>query len=140
MGLAAVTLTSLSLAFGIAIARNPATGLPGAVKEALVWGLVLTFVLTVVTAGYMASTPGHHVGTPTTGARLALMGWSREVGDLRVAHFFATHALHGVPLAGLAALALPGALQRPAVRLAALAYAALVVALFWQALQGRPFL
>ncbi len=73
------------------------------------------------------------------GARLALTGWSREVGDLRAAHFFATHALHGLPLAGVGALALPRGWQRPAVWTAG-GYGALALALFAQALAGRPFL
>jgi hypothetical protein len=140
MGVAAVTLTSLSLAFGIAIARNRATGLPAAVRDGLVLGLILTFVLTLVTAGTMSAGAGHHVGLAVTGDRLALMGWSREVGDLRVAHFFATHALHGLPLAALAALALPDGWRRPAVWGAAAVYAGFVLAVFVQALAGRPFL
>lgn len=140
MGLFAVMLTSLSLAFAVAIGRNRATGLDPAVKLSLVLGLGLTFVLTVVTAGTMASGTGHHVGVPVTDVRLAVMGWSREVGDLRVAHFFATHALHGVPLAGLAALALPAVWRKPAVWAAAALYSAFVLAVFAQALAGRPFL
>ncbi len=140
MGLAAVTLTSLSLAFGIAIARNRATGLPAAVRDGLVLGLILTFVLTLATAGTMSAGTGHHVGLPVTGDRLALMGWSREVGDLRVAHFFATHALHGLPLAGLGALSLPEGWRRPAVWAAAAVFSAFVLAVFAQALAGRPFL
>jgi hypothetical protein len=139
MGLAAVILTSLSLAFGIAIARNQATGLDPAVRLALVIGLILTFVLTVVVASALAAGTGHHVGQPVTGARLPVMGWSREVGDLRVAHFLATHALHAVPLAGLASARLwPGA--RGPVIAAGAAYAALVLATFAQALAGRPLI
>lgn len=75
MGLAAVTLTSASLVMGIAISRNPDTGLHPAVKLSLTLGLILTFLLTLITAGYMASAPGHHVGTPVTGARLPILGW-----------------------------------------------------------------
>ena len=105
-------------------------------------GLVLTFVLTVPVGGYMSSSLGHFVGTPAgwdTG--LPLMGWSRSVGDLRVAHFLATHALHGIPLAGLiAVLTLPEATAQRVVLLASALYAALVVATFVQALAGQPFL
>jgi hypothetical protein len=105
-------------------------------------GLGLTFVLTVPVAGYMSSAPGHFVGTPADwDAGLPLMGWSRSVGDLRVAHFRATHALHGIPLAGLiAVLTLPEATARRVVLLASGLYAALVVATFVQALAGRAFL
>lgn len=141
MGLSAVTLTSAALAFGVSIARNPATGLDPALKLSLVTGLCLTFLLTVITAGTMSSMPGHHIGLPVTGARLPLFGWSREVGDLRVAHFLATHALHAIPLAGLAAARLLApAPARAAVIAASLAYAALVLATFGQALSGMPLI
>ncbi len=142
MGVAAVTLTSAALVFGIAIWRNRASGLPGALRLAVALGLVLTFVLTVPVAYYMSSNTGHFVGTPADWDRgLALMGWSRSAGDLRVAHFLATHALHGIPLAGLiAVLTLPAAVARRAVLLAAAGYAVLVAATFVQALAGQPFL
>ena len=141
MGLSAVTLTSAALAFGVAIARNPATGLAPALKLSLVTGLCLTFILTVITAGTMAGMPGHHIGLPVTGARLPLFGWSREVGDLRVAHFLATHALHAIPLAGLAAARLLApAPARAAVIATSLGYAALVLATFMQALSGMPLI
>jgi hypothetical protein len=142
MGVAAVTLTSAVLVSGIAIWRNRASGLPGPLHLAVALGLVLTFVLTVPVAFHMSSATGHFVGTPAdwdTG--LPLMGWSRSVGDLRVAHFLATHALHGIPLAGLiAVLTLPEAAARRAVLLASAGYAALVVATFVQALARQPFL
>jgi len=103
MGVFAVTLTSASLVYGIAIWRNPA-GLPDrALRLSVALGLVLTFVLTVIVAGYMSSQPGHLVGVPASGARVPLMGWSREVGDLRLPHFLATHAMHVIPLGGMLA-------------------------------------
>lgn len=139
MGLAAVTLTSASLVMGLAIHRNPATGLHPAVKLSVVHGLILTFLLTVLTAGYMASTPGHHVGTPVTGATLPLFGWSREVGDLRVSHFLATHALHALPLWGLAMARLAGGPRSlTLVRAGSLAFTLLVLATFAQAIAGQP--
>lgn len=139
MGVAAVTLTSASLVMGVAIARNAATGLAPAVKLSVVLGLVLTFALTVVTAGYMASTPGHFVGVPVTGARVPVMGWSREVGDLRVAHFLATHALHGLPVVGwLAARWLAAAAARRVVWIAAAGYVLAVAGTFVQAIAGQP--
>ncbi len=141
MGLAAVTLTSMSLAMGIAIWRNPATGLAPALQLSIALGLILTFALTVITAGYMSNTTGHYVGTPLTGAKLPVLGWSTEVGELRAPHFLATHALHGVPLVGwLATLILPGTWAIPTVWLAALAYAALVGLAFARSLAGLPLI
>ncbi|MFN3645440.1 MAG: hypothetical protein ACK4S2_02820 [Gemmobacter sp.] len=99
MGLVASVLTALTLVKGLAIWRNQAVLTP-ALRDGMGLGLVLTFGLTMVAAWGMAAGPGHLVGVPASGARVPLMGWSREVGDLRFAPFLATHALHVVPLAG----------------------------------------
>lgn len=127
MGVAAVTLTSLSAVMGLAFWRHQAD--PLLLSVAL--GLVLTFVLTVPVAGTMSSGTGHLIGTPVTGARLPLMGWSAEVGDLRLAHFLATHAMHAVPLAGLTG-------SRGAVWAAAAGWVALTGWCFARALAGLP--
>lgn len=127
MGLAAVILTSLSLAMGLVFWRHRADPL----MLSLSLGLVLTFVLTVPVAMTMASGTGHLVGTPVTGARFPLMGWSREVGDLRLPHFLATHAMHFVPLAGLAG-------SRGAVWAMAAGFTGLVGWCFARALSGLP--
>ena len=132
MGLVASVLTALTLVMGLAIWRNRAVLTP-ALRDGLGLGLVLTFGLTMVAAWGMAAGPGHLVGVPASGARVPLMGWSREVGDLRFAHFLATHALHVVPLAGLTG-------ARAAVWLAGGAYAGLVLWAFARALSGLPLL
>jgi hypothetical protein len=139
MGLVATLLTAAALVMGLAIARNPATGLAPALHLSVWLGLVLTFALTMIAAWTMAAGTGHHVGVPVTGDRLPLTGWSREVGDLRVAHFFATHAIHALPLAGLAALALPETAGKALVWAAAAGWCALVVGTMLQAMAGRPF-
>ena len=139
MGALAILLTSACLAMGLSIWRNPATGLTEGVRLSIALGLILTFLLTVLTAGYMAGQPGHFVGQPVTGAALPIFGWSREVGDLRVAHFLATHALHGLPLWGVVAARMGDA--RGAVTLVwggAAVYTILVMATFIQALNGQP--
>jgi hypothetical protein len=138
MGVFAVLLTSASLVMGVSVWRNRASGLDPALHLAVALGLVLTFLLTIPVAGYLSSNGGHFVGTSTRA--LPVMGWSRDAGDLRVAHFLATHALHFVPLAGLAAVWLVPAQAVRVVWLAAGLFAALVIFAFVQALQGRPFL
>lgn len=141
MGAFAVLLTSASLVMGLSIWRNAATGLPPAMKLAVALGLILTFVLTVPAAGYLSSAGGHFVGQPVTGATLPLLGWSREVGDLRVAHFLSTHALHALPLWGLIATRMGDA--RGGLTLVwggAALYVILVGATFLQALNGLPLI
>lgn len=137
-GIAAVTLTSGSLGLGIAVWRNPESGLAPALHLSIWLSLMLTFILTLVVAGYLSSNNGHFVGTSTR--QLAILGWSRDAGDLRVAHLFATHALHAIPLVGLIATRLVPTAARSIVIVAGLAYTALVLGTFAQALMGQPFL
>jgi hypothetical protein len=141
MGLVAVQLTSVSLVIGLALARDPAPALPRPVHLSVWLGLVLTFALTLPAAFILAGNPGHFVGEPLTGAAVPLMGWSREVGDLRVGHFLATHALHALPLAGLvAARVWPAGTGARAVWGAGALYGALTLAAIVQALAGRPLI
>lgn len=140
MGMLAVWFTASTAVYGILIARNRAPDLDPVLRTGLALGLVLTFVLTVALAGTMAQTGGHLVGQDS-GSGVWGTGWSRRVGDLRVAHFFGTHAMHAIPLVGfLAGWALP---RRPAVVVtwaSAGLWAALCVAIFMQALGGSPFI
>ena len=142
MGLLAVILTSASLVYGVLIWRDVNSKLDSAFRLSLGIGLVMTFFATVIVAGYMASGTSHFVGGSGTDAGgLALMGWSRSSGDLRVAHFFATHAMHVIPLFGyLVCLALAPGLRRQAVIAFSTAYAGLISYAFVGALQGLPFL
>ena len=139
MGALAVTLTLPCLVMGLLIGFGRAHSLEPAMRLALAAGLSLTFVATVLVAGYLSAQGGHAIGISTR--QLPVLGWSRDAGDLRVAHFFATHALHAVPLAGFAAAsALPPRLALFAVMAMTAAYAALIAGTFFQALAGQPFL
>lgn len=141
MGVGAVVLTTASTTLAWAIHRHAHTGLSPALKAGLVWGLALTLPLTLVTAGTMSQMGGHWVGGAHQDAvGLAVMGWARDGGDLRVAHFFATHVMHVLPLIALASAHLSGGRSLMPVRASALLYTGLVVFTFVQALTGRPFL
>jgi len=61
-------------------------------------------------------------------------------GDLRVAHFFATHAMHFVPLIALASVKTFGRDALAPVHIIGFAYASLIAVIFIQALMGVPFL
>lgn len=151
MGVFAVTLTSASLVYGVAIWRDRATGpsagltsssasvLAPALKLSIALGLILNFALTVPIAGTLAALPGHFVGVPLLDATVPFIGWSREVGDLRAPHFFATHAMHFLPLAGLAyAKWGAGSSGKRAIWAVAMAYVAFTAVIFVQALNGLP--
>lgn len=140
-GILAVTLTTATLVYAVLIARDPASPLDPAFRRSVVLGLGLTFVLTVAFAGAMSAMGSHAVGNPPAGAgSVPLMGWSRGAGDLRVAHFFATHAMHVLPAVGwIAAMLMPKALRMTSVWLAAAAYTGFVAWTFAEALSGRAF-
>jgi|688.fasta_scaffold105350_3 hypothetical protein len=141
MGAAALLLTSASATLAWAIHRHPAGDLSAALRTGLVWGLGLTLPLTLVTAQTLADMGSHWIGgTPSDAGGLFLFGWSRDGGDLRAAHFFATHAMHAIPLAALACGRLFGPTAQAPVRFAALAYVGLVAFVFFQALRGVPLI
>jgi hypothetical protein len=139
MGGLALWLTGASMVYGILILRGNA-GTP-ILRYSVAAGLILTLPLTAITAGYMSVQGSHWVGGDLSDASgLVFMGWSRTGGDLRVAHFFATHALHIVPLASLLLAALIGRKTKTIVLLVSAAMVALVAYTFTEALGGRPFL
>jgi hypothetical protein len=138
MGLFAVLLTATTLPLAWEIARRPAAGLRRDYLAAVVIGLVLTFILGAGFGGYMGSQAGHSVGAE--GGRLALFGWNRSGGDLRIAHFMGIHAQQAIPLlaASTAAMA-PRARWRLLVAGTSL-YVLATLGLFAQAVAGRPLL
>jgi hypothetical protein len=146
MGVGAVTIVLGVAAVGWLAARDPASRLAPGVRAGVFWGLSIGALPVLITAGYLGAQQGHHVGLhPADGATVPLFGWSLAVGDLRPAHFLALHAMQVLPLAGLwFDRAGKGAADEAAtvrrVRLVALAWFALTLAVFAQAVAGRPLL
>jgi len=138
MGAVAVTLSIPSLVMGRAFWRYRREAANPAFHLSLALGLILTFVLTVLVAGYMSNQTGHAVGTGE-GSSVPVLGWSRTGGDLRVAHFFATHAMHFIPAFGwVAARLLPAARARQSVWIFAAAFTGFIAFTLVQAIMGRP--
>lgn len=74
-----------------------------ALSNSYVWGIRLGLVLFVVFAfeGFvMGAKLSHTVGAPDGGAGLPVTNWSKQHGDLRIAHFLGMHALQILPLIG----------------------------------------
>ena len=143
MGVAAVTMVGLLVWLAAEVAREARWRLLSQpLVLAVVLGLVLTFLLGGGFGGYLSGNGSHFVGPGVSDADgLWLVKWSREVGDLRVAHFFGMHAMPVIPLF---ALALRGRLSVQAQVVAVIAfsaaYSAMTVGTFVQALSGEPFL
>jgi hypothetical protein len=140
-GIGAVAMISVILWQGVLVARQPHGVVAPALKTAIVLGAAIAFAATLVTAGYMSAGTGHWVGgTRSDAGGLTLFGWSRDGGDLRVAHFFALHAQQALPLLGLVLVGLRRPNASTAIWLGAAAYLALIAFTFVQALSGAPFL
>lgn len=138
MGLVAVILTSAALVYGLAILGS---GDRSPIVLAVAISLIMTFFLTIIVAFRLAGNGGHFIGDLASQETVPLLGWSRDVGDLRVPHFFATHAMQLVPLmaVALSTLAKPLMTRGTAIGLS-VGYCLFTLATFLQALSGRPFL
>lgn len=103
MGVAAILLSLPALILGILFEFMPKSKIltPG-LKIGVVLGLSIGFVLTIAIAGYMSTLKtGHWVNAPATDVGgIPIFGWTKQGGDLRVPHFFATHMMQLLPLAG----------------------------------------
>jgi hypothetical protein len=140
-GFAAVTLTSGALVFGILIARNKETGLSEPMHLSIWLSSILMFVFTVITASYMAAQTSHFVGGNMLDVEsYPIMGWATDGGDLRVAHFFASHYFHALPLFVLAASFFFKPVKRSMVLGFAALYGVFTFYTLWEATRGLPFL
>jgi hypothetical protein len=109
---------------------------------AQVWSLrlgLLAFLAGSLEALFMFPRRAHTVGAADGGAGLPFLNWSRVHGDLRVAHFFALHALQAMMLLGwlVSRRRWPGRVQVATVTAVFAAYMGAVWLLFAQAMAGR---
>jgi hypothetical protein len=139
MGLGAVLMVSTCLIQATLIARRPAPGLRPPFRDAVVIGLVFTFLLGGGLGGYMSMHGSHWTSAAGADTGLPLFGWSRVAGDLRPPHFLGIHAQQLMPIL---ALAMPGRGLAPriGVWLFGALYAALTLGVFIGALSDLPLI
>ena len=107
-------------------------------SETYVWGIrigILFFVLFSFEGGIMASRFSHTVGNIDGSPGIPLLNWSKQYGDLRVAHFFGMHGLQIIPL-----IAYYLCTKRWQVFLFAALYFLFVVVMLVQAFYQIPFI
>lgn len=112
---------------------------------AVIWGVRLGLVMFLagsVEGVLMITHAGHTVGAADGLQGLPFLNWSRGHGDLRVAHFFALHAVQAFPLLGylLSRTSLDERLQVEMVFVGTALYTGGVWVLFRQAMAGQPLL
>lgn len=145
MGPAAVVIIVAAAWLGALIWRYPAPHRrPGLILGAAL-GLILGSAATLLVAAPLAAGvidgPGHWVGGLRSDEHgLPLVGWSTTGGDLRVPHFFATHLMQALPLAGWLADRLFPSRARTLVWAAAALSLLVIAGTLAQAVSGHPFL
>jgi hypothetical protein len=120
MGIGATLLTATQPLLGWQLYRHPDPDRPAAYRQAVITGLVLTFVLGAGVGSLLGG-----LEPPRTGSQVPLLGWALQGGDLRPAHFAGIHAAQFLPLIGFAVVAWRLPRPRLLVSTATLAYVAL---------------
>lgn len=137
-----IAFNTVLLAILLVLFLRTRNGLPQPVRWGIDLGLLMMLAGSVEGVFMIVRFWGHTVGAKDGGAGLAFVNWSTAHGDLRVAHFFALHALQAFVLTGWALTRAPLKpwLQTTATVAFALLYSGMVWLLFTQALRGEPLL
>ncbi len=141
MGIAAVLFTAASGILAYGLARRDAAPVPPVIRRSLILGLGLTAVLGILSGVVLSATGSHTVGAlPPSAPAVPVFGWSLSVGDLRLGHFLALHAMQILPAFALFASLLGRTAALRSVEAFALVYAGITAAALIAALNARPLL
>jgi hypothetical protein len=134
MALAASLVTMYTAYVGILFFTRSFPHLPDYYVWAIRWS-ILIFVIFSFQGFLMGSQLNHSVGAQNDNSNLFIVGWSKTVGDLRVAHFIGMHALQVLPVLSFYVLK-----NTKATFAISLLYGLLALFTLLQALQGKPLI
>jgi hypothetical protein len=132
MAIAASLVSIYATYVGVLFFKHAIPSLP----SYYLWSIRLSILLFVVFSfqGFtMGARLNHSVGAINDNSNRFIIGWSKTVGDLRVAHFIGMHALQVLPFLSFYVFN-----STIATFLLALLYGALALSSLIQALKGRP--
>lgn len=134
MAIAATLVTIYTAYIAVLFFNSDFPDLP----EYYLWSIRLGLVIFVIFSfqGFlMGSTLNHSVGAKNDNSNMFIVGWSKKVGDLRVAHFIGMHALQVLPFISYYILK-----NTTLTIVVSLLYAALALFTLIQALQAKPLI
>lgn len=134
-----IMLNTLFLIFVTVLFFIKKTPLSSAYLWAIRIGLLLLLFSSAI-GGVMVGNHAHSVGVADGGAGLPFVNWSREGGDLRIAHFIGIHGLQIIPFFAFLLEKYQIHRQKIWTGLFALLYIGMTGFLFWQAMRGRPLM
>lgn len=137
MGIVILAATGI-LIYVCFVAWRSSHSLPPGLLWAIRLGLLIS-ILASFEGGYMSALGERTIGATQDSAGLPFLNWSREGGDLRIAHFLGLHALQLLPLMAFSfrrrTFRSPGF-----VAIMAFFYAIIAFGTFYWAILGRPMI
>jgi hypothetical protein len=104
------------------------------ISSSYLWGIklgLLFFIFFSLEGGMMLGLMKHTVGAADGTPGIPLLNWSKQYGDLRIAHFLGIHSLQVLPLAGFYVVK-----SKKQIIIASLIYFIAVMFVFIQAING----
>lgn len=140
MAVGALALVSTAAVLGRMVWRSGV--LTGARRIGWATGLGLAGTFGAVTGMVMGGGTGHMVSAAgrvaTSTSTIPFLGWATDIGDLRIAHFAALHAMFVLPLLGwLAARRLSETAATRVTAAASIAWTAVIIGVMANALAGN---
>ena len=134
MALAATLVTLYTAYIGVLFFTNSFPELPNYYVWAIRLGIII-FVIFSFEGFLMGSRLNHSVGALNDNSNWFIIGWSKTVGDLRVAHFIGMHALQVLPILSYYVL------KNTKLTIGlSVVYGLLALLTLIQALQAKPFI